>query len=105
MAINVDRKVDVIRSFKKRKILVNIFQYVAIAGAVLAVFSLSHRNPTVTGLPYTIEVILGVIVFVIAGVAFSLTWKCPACNKFLGISIKTKACRKCNTVFEGGDKS
>jgi protein-S-isoprenylcysteine O-methyltransferase Ste14 len=105
MAINVDHKIDVIRSFKKRKLIVNILQYLAILGAVFAIFALTHRDPTLTGLPYTTEVVLGAILFVVAGIAFYLTWKCPSCKKFLGISVRTKACRKCSTIFEGGEGS
>jgi hypothetical protein len=95
MAINVDRELDVIKSFKRRKILVNILQYVAIAGAAFAVFALTHRDPTLTGMPYTTEVIIGVIVFATGLVAFYLTWKCPSCKKFLGLKLNREKCINC----------
>jgi hypothetical protein len=101
MSINVPREVDVIKSFKKRKILVNVLQYIAIVGVAIAIFALGHRDPTLTGLPFTIEVILGAMIFIAACVAFFLTWKCPACKKSLGINTRVSACRKCSTVFEG----
>jgi hypothetical protein len=105
MAINVDRELDVIKSFKRQKIIVNILQYVIGASVGFAIFALTHRNPTLTGFPYTTEVIIGAIVFAAALVAFFLTWKCPACKKFLGISTRITACRKCHTVFEGKEST
>jgi hypothetical protein len=89
---------NVVKAFKKRKMLFNILWY---AGCIfVAVGLLSRRNGvSYVGLPQNMEpwLLLGAAVVLLAGAIFA--WRCPVCGKFFWVSTRVFSCSKCKTVF------
>jgi hypothetical protein len=103
MAINDPRKVDIVKAFSRRKFITEVLLYAAGAGVAFSAFSLSHRTTTFTGLPYSIGIIIGAFVIVLALAGLFYVWRCPVCHKFLGFKTNIKACNNCAVVFRGAE--
>jgi hypothetical protein len=95
MIINTGKEVDVVKSFKRRKGIVKILLYVAGLGLTLTIFSFTHRDPTLTDLPYTTEIGIWIGVLAIALIIAFFVWRCPVCNHFLGFRFSLKSCHNC----------
>jgi predicted nucleic acid-binding Zn ribbon protein len=96
--MTVNTPPNVIKAFKRRKMLFNIFWY---SGCILiAVGILSMRNPgTYTGLPENIE---PPMMYAIGGLCLAgaiYAWRCPVCGHMFWINTRTIACGKCKTEF------
>ncbi len=104
MATNINPEENIKKSFNLRKTIVNILFYVAVFGAAFAVFALTHRNPTLTGLPYTPEFWIGAVVFFISAVISFYLWRCPKCKKFLGLKLGIIKCKNCRVELRKLDE-
>jgi hypothetical protein len=97
------KETNIPKSINRRKAILNILFYVIIAGAVFAVFALTHREPTLTGLPYATEFLIGLAVFLFSIGASIYTWRCPKCNKFLGFRLGISKCNNCKAELKEPD--
>ncbi len=89
---------DVVKSFKKRKLLFQVLWYAGCFTLLIGVLSL--RNPEFNFfLPKNIEpyVFFGITLVLFVGAIF--TFRCPVCRNFFWINTRTIACNKCKTVF------
>jgi hypothetical protein len=100
MVINEDSKLTVIRVFSKRKTIVSILIYAALVCFTLAINSIRYSNPTLTGLPSSVELGLGLGFGIGLLTVVFLLWRCPACNKFIGLKATQKVCPHCKAGLE-----
>jgi hypothetical protein len=100
LVINDDPKAPIIKSFSKRRTIAGILLYAVIICFAFAINSFRHSDPTLTGLPPTTELVLGLVIGIgLLIIAFFL-WRCPACNKFLGFKTDLKWCPHCKEKLE-----
>lgn len=98
MAENTVPKANVIKAYKRRKMVFNILWFAACLFLLFGILSL--KNPgTYTAMPENVEpwVFFGVAAPLFAGALY--TWRCPVCGKFFWINTRLTACGKCKTVF------
>jgi hypothetical protein len=92
---------NVIKAFKRRKLLFNFLWYL---GCILVAVGLLSRRGTgsFTGLPENIEpwLFIGAAVPLLVGAVFA--WRCPVCKHFFWLNTRVTACSKCKTVFMPG---
>jgi hypothetical protein len=100
MVLNEDPKQQIIKSFSKRKTITGILLYAALACFALVIFSLRHPDPTLTGLPSNLELGLGLGFGVGLLIIVFFLWRCPACNKFIGLRTNSKVCPHCKAGLE-----
>jgi hypothetical protein len=103
MSTATPQGIDVIKVFKRRKLIFNIMWYLGCI--LLAAGLLARRNSfSFTPLPENIEpwVLIGVAVPLFIGAV--LNWRCPVCKRFFWMNTKLTSCTKCKTIFVSGDK-
>jgi len=100
MAINLAPGKDVKKSYRWRKIAVNILLLVAVSCISLVFFTISHHDPlTITGLPYGAELGLWLGLTIIVFASAFLLWRCPDCHRFLGFKLRHESCNYCGAKF------
>ena len=103
MATNIPQNPNIVKAFKRRKMLFNFLWYLGCI--LLAIGLISRRNAaSFTGLPETIEpwLFIGAAAVLLAGAIFA--WRCPVCGKHFWVSTRVTTCSKCKTVYAPDSK-
>lgn len=90
---------QVIETFTKRRMIVNVLIYVALFCFAFIFTSRFIQNVSLTGLGNATEVGLAMGIFTGALIGIIIYWRCPNCRKFIGIKPKPKACPHCGAKF------
>ena len=91
---------QVIQTFTRRRLNQKVLNYVAFFGFAFTIITRRYSDPTLTGLPASTELVIGLLVGFGALLYSYFNWRCPACRKFLGIKSKLTACPKCRAQFK-----
>jgi predicted RNA-binding Zn-ribbon protein involved in translation (DUF1610 family) len=84
---------------RKRLVLMTSMPFFAIAAVALLARITSGRFP---GVPFSIAGPLAYVTFLATFVAHVLIWRCPACDRYLGIDYASRFCPKCGVSLDGG---
>ena len=96
-----ERTTNVDKIVRKRKRLVNLSSIPFFALAALALIS-KITSGRFLGIPFSIAGPAAFVTFLVTFVAHTIIWRCPACERYLGLVGSTKFCPKCGTRFTGG---
>ena len=87
--------------FRRRKRLVNLSSIPFFVLAAVAVLS-RMTSGRFLGIPFSIAGPLAYITFLATFVVHIIIWRCPACERYLGLVGSSKFCPKCGVRISGG---
>lgn len=90
---------QVIETFLKRRMIVNILIYLALFCFAFIFTSRFIQGVSLTGLGNDVEVGIAMGILTGALIGALVYWRCPRCRKFIGVKIKPKACPHCGAKF------
>ena len=86
---------------RKRLVTLSSVPFFALAGVALLARTTSGRF---LGVPFSIAGPLAYVTFLAAFIARVLIWRCPACDRYLGIVGASRFCPKCGAGLDGGTR-
>ena len=87
-------------AFARRRMLQRTLMYLAYVPVIFAIYVRWNPGFSLGGLSWgpLFGISLGLCIILI--VASYLVWRCPACNRFLGINRHVVSCKHCGTDFK-----
>jgi hypothetical protein len=93
------KRAEIIRIYKKRKMLNFISTLIIFAVAFFAVWFTNNRA-TIPDVTTRTAMVAAICIITLGALAFSFfNWRCPACGKHLGRGVDPQSCRKCGYKF------
>ena len=91
--------------FARRKLMQKILMYLAYVPVIFALYVRWKPDFTLGGLSWGPLFGMGLGLGVILVFASYMFWRCPNCNKFLGLNRRAVSCKHCNMSFVKTPKS
>jgi hypothetical protein len=99
MTIDIGQTPRLAVAFSRRRMLQRILMYAAYVPVIFALYVRWNPDFTLFGLSWGPLFGMGVGLCVALVVASYLVWRCPACNRFLGMNRHVFTCKHCKTDF------
>jgi len=99
MDIDIGQGPRIAAEFAKRKTIQRVLMYIAYVPVIFAVYVRWNPGFTLGGLSWGPLFGMGLGLGVLLMIASYMFWRCPACNKFLGLNRRAVACRHCKASF------
>ena len=99
MTIDIGQGPRLAAAFARRRMLQRTLMYLAYVPVIFALYVRWTPDFTLAGLSWGPWFAMGLGLCVILIVASYMIWRCPNCNRFLGINRRVFACKHCKTDF------
>jgi len=108
MEYSEQQKEDLRRQYATRRRWLIIFNIVGTAAMVgMIVMEETKFRGTLMGISMSSDIVFGTLMAVVIAISVLiwLKWRCPSCNKWLGVNLGVDSCPKCGLVFNDFGKS
>ena len=99
MTIDIGQGPRFAAAFARRRMLQRTLMYLAYVPVIFALYVRWNPEFTVFGLSWGPLFGMGLGLAAVLIVSSYMVWRCPACNKFLGMNRHVHACKHCKTDF------